>query len=94
MIILRMLSDKDSRVKEGMKIMGLKEINYFWSYLLHYIITNTINAVISSLVLLVVLSEVNYFNVFLIYWLFGMCIFSMAFFFQSFIDKTRIGIII
>ena len=77
-----------------MKIMGLSEGVYFNSYFLQYLMLNTIYSIINSLILTRVLSQVPYGYIFLFFWLYGMTVFSMCYLFQSFVDKTRIAVII
>jgi len=93
-LVFRMVKEKETKAKEGMKIMGLKEYIYFLSFFLHWIILNTIYAVINSAILTRVLQNTGFIYIFAFFWLFGMTVFSLAYFFQSLMDKTRIAIII
>ncbi len=93
-LVYRMVHEKDTRAKEGMKIMGLSESVYFLSYFLHWLILNTIYALINSFILLGVFSNVGYIYILGFFWLYGMTVFAMAFFFQAIMDKTRIAIIV
>ena len=93
-LVFRMVSDKESKAKEGMKIMGLSETVYFFSYFLHWLVINTIYSFINSIILTRVLSHVRLQFIFGLLWLYGMCVFAMAYFFQSLMDKTRIAMII
>lgn len=77
-----------------MKIMGLTETQYFLSNFIHYICLNTFLAIINSFVLLSVFSYINYFWMFCFFWLYGMSIFSIGYFFQSMMDKTRVAMIV
>ena len=74
--------------------MGLSEGVYFNSYFLQYLMLNTIYSIINSLILTRVLRQVPYGYIFLFFWLYGMTVFSMCYLFQSFVDKTRIAVII
>ena len=93
-LIFRMVKEKETKVKEGMKIMGLKEYVYFLSFFIQWFILNTIYSVINSLILNQVLQNTSYITIFAFFWLFGMSVFSMAYFFQSFMEKTRIAVVI
>ena len=72
----------------------MTETNYFLSNFFNYICINTIYAFINSFVLLLVFKSINYFWIFLFFWLYGMAIFSLGYFFQSFMDKTRVAMIV
>jgi ATP-binding cassette, subfamily A (ABC1), member 3 len=93
-MVFRMVQEKESRAKEGMKIMGLSETVYFFSYFLHWLILNSIYSIINSIILTRVFSNIGPIFILGFFWLFGMCIFALAYFFQSIMDKTRIAIII
>lgn len=93
-VVFRMVREKETKVKEGMKIMGLTESSYFFSWLLYYTCLTTFHALLNSAILMGVFKYVPFGYVFLFFWLYGMCIFAMAYFFQSIIDKTRIAMII
>lgn len=74
--------------------MGLTEGVYFLSYFLNYLIMNTIYAILNSFILLRVLTQIPYGYIFLFFWLYGLSVFSMAYLFQSFVDRTRIAVIL
>ena len=91
--IYRMVKEKESGIKEGMKIMGLKEGEYFISYFLQYSIISIIISYINSILLKKILSYIPLYILYFIIFLFSLDIFSLIYFFQSFMDKTRTAII-
>ncbi len=93
-VVFRMIREKETKVKEGMKIMGLTESSYFFSWLFYYLCINTFHAAFNAAILMGLFKFVGYGYIFLFFWLYGMCVFSLAYFFQSIIDKTRIAMII
>jgi hypothetical protein len=74
--------------------MGLTEIDYFLSYFIQYFLLNIIYSIINSLILKLVLKHIPWIYVFLLFFLFGLNIFSLVYFFQSFLDKTRLAMIV
>ena len=78
------VKEKETKSKEGMKIMGLTEIDYFLSYFIQYFLLNIIYSIINSLILKLVLKHIPWIYVFLLFFLFGLNIFSLVYFFQSF----------
>jgi hypothetical protein len=40
-LIFKMVEDKELKLKEGMKMMGLNEYSYILSYFIGYLFTNT-----------------------------------------------------
>ena len=92
--VLRMVREKETKAKEGMKIMGMSESTYFLSYFIQFFVTNIFYSILNAIILNLVFKHVNYFIIFLTFFLWGLCVFSLAFFFQSFIDKTRVALIL
>ena len=64
--VYRMVAEKESRAKEGMKIMGLGDGTYFLSYFLQFLIINVVVSLINSSLLLIQL----FFDLFLLKFLF------------------------
>lgn len=93
-VVFRMVREKETKVKEGMKIMGLSETSYFMSWAIYYLCLNTFYAVFNAAILMGVFKYVGYGYIFVLFWLYGFTVFGMAFFFQAIIDKTRIAMII
>jgi len=74
--------------------MGLSDGVYFASWLIEFLVINTIFALINSIILVTMVFEyIGFFWIFLLMWLYGMSVFSLGYFFCSFMDRTRIGII-
>ena len=91
--IYRLVQDKETRVKEIMKIMGLNELNYFLSNFIIYFFINIFYALINSLILHKILYVIDVKYLFGFLFFYGLVIYSMVFFFQSFLEKARISII-
>ena len=92
--IFKLVKEKETRAKEGMKIMGMTEGIYFLSYFLRFFIFNIFYSIINSLISTLVFKHFKYIYIFLFFWLFGMNIFSLIYFFQSFMDKTRLAMLV
>ena len=92
--VYRMVSEKESRAKEGMKIMGLTEGIYFLSYFLQYLVINIFVSLINSIIVMFIYKKIPFFFIYLLFFLWGMNVFALAFFFQSFIDTTKLALIL
>jgi len=92
-IVFRIVQEKESKAKEGMKIMGLNSSIYFLSYFIYWIIQNTVYSLINALILTKLLKYVQVYFIFIFFWLYGMAIFSFAYFLQAIMKKTRVAII-
>ena len=91
--IYKLVKEKETRAKEGMKIMGLNEFTYFLSYFLIYFIINIIYAICNTFILAEAMTFIEKIYFFFFFLLFGLVVYSLVYFFQSFLEKSRIAII-
>ena len=92
--IYRIVKEKESKAKEGMKIMGLSELTYFLSNAIIYFIKNIIYSGFITLILSFGLEHIEPGYIFLMYFLYGLVIFALVFFFQSFLERTIIAMLV
>ena len=92
--VYRMVLEKETKVKEGMKIMGLTDGIYFLSYFIQYTVISLVDSSINAYVFLYIFTRVPYIVFFLIFFLFSLNVFALAYFFQSFIDKAKESLIL
>ena len=92
--VLKMVVEKESRSKEVMKIMGMGEGTYFLSYFVEFFIVNIIYALAVGYISQITFIYIPYWYLVLYLWLFGLNIFALAFFCQSFMDTTRLALIV
>ena len=92
--IYRLIKEKESRSKEIMKMMGLNELNYFLSYFVLYFIINMIYSLFNAIIISYSMTYLTTSFLFLFFLLYGLVIYSLVFFFQSFLEKTAISIIL
>ena len=92
--VYRMVGEKENKSKEGMKIMGLSEGTYFLSYFIQYVIITFIDSVINTFFMSLLFPHIPSIFLFIILFLWALDIFGLIFFFQSFIDKTRVALIL
>ena len=78
--VYRMVYEKETRVKEGMKIMGLTDGIYFLSYFIQYAIIALFDALINAGIFLILFTRIPYIVFFLIFFLFSLNVFSLVFF--------------
>ena len=92
--VYRMVSEKENKSKEGMKIMGLGEGTYFLSYFIQYVIISLIDSIVNTYFLSLLFPKIPFFYIFIVIFLWTLDVFALIFFFQSFIDKTRVALIL
>ena len=90
----KMVLEKETKAKEGMKIMGLTDGIYFMSYFIQYTIIALFDALVNSLIFLKVYKQIPFIVSFSMFYLFSLNVFALAFFFQSFIDKAKETLVI
>ena len=84
----------ETQKKEYLKTMGLNESIFFITYLIKHLIINIIHTIFNALIIQGVLKQAQYGYLFIIFFFFGLVIFSMTYFFQSFLRVSRLGVII
>ena len=94
--LLRMIGflvrEKEKKIKEGMKVMGLNSFAYYLSWVIHYIIVYTVIACLWTGLTGNESSAWRYSNkglILLWYWLFCLCLIGMAFFISAFFSRAR-----
>ena len=92
--VYRMVGEKENKSKEGMKIMGLNEGTYFLSYFIQYVVITFVDSIINTVILAFIFTKIPFYYLFIILFLWTLDLFAMIFFFQSFIDKTRVALIL
>ena len=92
--IYKIVEENETRFKKGMKIMGMGETEYFLSYFIQYIIIAVFVSGVNAFLFHFVLTKIPYYFLYCLIFLFSLDIFAMIYFFQSFIDKTRISIVL
>jgi ATP-binding cassette subfamily A (ABC1) protein 3 len=92
--VYRMVSEKENKSKEGMKIMGLGEGIYFLSYFIQYAVISLIDSIVNTCFLSLLFPKIPFYFLFIVLFLWTLDVFALIFFFQSFIDKTRVALIL
>ena len=86
----RMVSEKETRIRESMTMMGLTQHAYWISWFLFYMLFNFIISLICSIILGVwLLNHSSFAVIFWYFFTFGMALFGFIIFCQAFWDKAR-----
>lgn len=74
----RIVAEKESKVKESMRMMGLRDTPYWLSWLTYYTIVNTtMTLIVWAILITKVLSKTEGWILFLLVWLFGQSLFGV-----------------
>ena len=85
---------RETKKKEYLKSMGVKEIIFFMTSFVKSLIINIFQSIFCALFSHLILKQSQYIYLFFIFLLFGLVMFSMVYFFQSFLQESRMGVII
>jgi hypothetical protein len=80
-----MVAEKETQVRDSMRMMGLNEIAYWTSWLLYYLLINIIVASCCTIMLFQTLFKYsNPFLVWLFFFMYGLSLFGFVTFVQAF----------
>lgn len=89
-LLSNLVSEKESRARESMKMMGLSNASYWLSWACYYfIIVSVISSLCIGVLSINVLKYSNKGLVFLIFWVFGLSLFGLVVFLSSFFSTAR-----
>ena len=88
--VYRIVVEKESKVKESMRMMGMTDISYWLSWFTYYSFVNLLVSTLSWLILnFAVFKHTNGFLVWILLWLFGQSLFSLILLAQSLFSRAR-----
>lgn len=91
-LISNMVSEKETKARESMKMMGLTDSSYWLSWFCYYTVVVTVITILVLAILSInVLKYSNRGLIFLYFWVYGMSLFGLAVFMQSFFSNARIS---
>ena len=91
-LISRIVSEKETKAREGMKMMGLTDFPYWLSWFVYYFLIMTIISLVS--LLLVARNVFEFSNkgfIFLFFWLYGASLFGFSLLISSMFSRARVA---
>lgn len=90
-LLILIVGEKETKIKEGMKIMGLRDSVFWLSWFIIYALFVLVLSVISTVLLftLQVFQHTHFVPVFLVILLYGLSVIMFAFMLTPFFDKSR-----
>jgi hypothetical protein len=89
-IIERMVSEKETRARESMKIMGMTDLAYWLSWWSFFSLQVTMVTILGLIILKAqVFPNSDGFLLFLFFWIYGMSLFGFVVFIQAFFNKSK-----
>ena len=74
--------------------MGLGEGTYFLSYFIQYVIISLIDSIVNTILVSLLFTKIPFYFIFIVLFLWTLDVFALIYFFQSFIDRTRVALIL
>lgn len=90
-LINNVVSEKQAKVRELMRIMGLTDAPYWLSWFTYYVVLMTIICFVMSLILLGVFKYSNFLLTYAYLWLYSMALFSYSIFIASFFSNSKVA---
>jgi len=91
-LIKQLVEDKESRMKETLKMMGLRDWVFVTSYALTYIVVFTVISIIQTILMSgSVMSHSDPGLILIYFWLFGMSMLSLCFLISVFFSKAKLA---
>ena len=90
--LYRLLYEKERKITEGMKMMGMSNTAFYVSWFLTYGVISFISVLLTTLLFKLFFRNSNFIILFLWEWLFVLCLLSQAFFVSVFFTRPRSGI--
>jgi hypothetical protein len=89
-IVSKMASEKESKAKEGMKMMGLNDFTYYVAWFILYLtICIVVSIIVTIMTFVGVFKEINFYLFFIFMVLYGMTLWSWAFVIIAFLPTKR-----
>ena len=92
--IYREINFRETKKKEYLKSMGVKENVFFFSSFIRHFFLNIIHCLSTALIIKFILKQTQYIYLLIILFFYGLVIFSMTYFFQTFLQEGRKGVIL
>ena len=93
-LIHNVVNEKEQKVRELMRMMGLTDFPYWMSWFLYYTIIMTFLCIIMTCILIKVFDATNKLVVFIHIWMFGMSLFSFGVFISAFFSNGKAASIV
>jgi len=93
-LISNIVSEKETKARESMKMMGLTDSSYWLSWFCYYFIVVTIISVLCLIILApTVFKHSTKGIIFLYFWVYGLSLFGFCLLLQSFFSNARVAAI-
>jgi len=89
------LTEKENKIREGMKIMGMQDASFYLSWISWYMIIYTIISIVITIILILsIYKNSNFILIFIWYWFFCMTLIAQSLFITAFFTNAKLGNIV
>lgn len=95
-LLVQLVGEKEKKIKEGMKIMGLRELVFWCSWFNIYVAYAIVLSLASTIILFLlgVFNNTSWILIFSLVLLYSITVISFSFMISPFFDKSRVSICI
>lgn len=92
-LLVQLIGEKERKIKEGMKIMGLRELVFWCSWFNIYAAYSIVLSLISTMILylLEVFNNTNWILIFLLVLMYSVTVIFFSFMISPFFDRSRVS---
>jgi len=92
-LLVQLVGEKERKIKEGMKIMGLRELVFWFSWFNIYAAYTIVLSLASTIILylLGVFNNTNWVLIFLLVFMYSITVIFFSFMISPFFDKSRVS---
>jgi len=88
-MVFFIVKEKEQRMKESMRMMGMNDLSYWVSWFVYYSATNLVTALLATMTLWNVFPHTDITIVFMIIWGYGQSLFGEIFMMQALFKKAK-----
>jgi ATP-binding cassette subfamily A (ABC1) protein 3 len=93
-LIQRIVNERETKAREIMKIMGLTDLSYWFSWFIYYFSISTVISLLTTIILCTkVFPNSNWFLIFVLFWIYGISLFGYAVFVFGIFSRSRVAAI-
>ena len=93
-IVRGILKEKESKAREGMRMMGMSDSSFYLSWIIYYLLVTFVISLICNLILKAsIFKHSDYFLMFLVHWIYGISLIFQGIFVTSFFTNSKMGVV-
>jgi ATP-binding cassette, subfamily A (ABC1), member 3 len=93
-IVRGILKEKETKAREGMRMMGMTDTSFYLSWILYYMFVSLVISLICSGMLKAgIFKNSNYLVILITHWLYGISLIFQGIFVTAFFTNSKLGVV-